>query len=600
MQTIVERPARPVRAGRRRVLALAGVLALVGVIASAPARAARAPERAGADTVAFARYADALEAFGFSGQLLVAERGRVVFERACGWADVRYHVPMTPGTRLAIGSITKNFVAAAVLQLETRGTLRLQDRLADRLPDVPADKAAITLEQLLCHMGGVSTDIPDGLENANRDEVVQAVLAEPLAAPPGERFLYSNAGFDLLAAVVERAAGEPFERFVQRELLTPAGLRASGIAGSPSLPAGPGATGGNEWDSFGDWRDWPAGWSGTGSGRMVSTAHELWQWSEALRSGRVLTAGAFARMHTPHAAAGDSVHYGLGLWLRARPDGRTLWVLGGEVPGYAAECMIDTTTQRTVVVCTNLELAGRAAHRRAISNTLLRMTADVAFAPPAPAVQPFVSGSARALEGVWVLTTGGRIEIREQDGRLRLGARGQDAVDLFQSAAPEAVARRHETARRAQAVMRAAVNADTAALHVVLPERDYAFLWPFLRDQLRAHRATFGALQGVTSLGAVDMAWPGGTRAYARLRFPDHTSDLMLGWTSGRFADVAFDEGRPYPVMLGVAPVVAGGYAAFDLEAARAVRLELERGPGAASRLRVRGEAGEGVALRRE
>lgn len=268
------------------------------------------------------------------------------------------------------------------------------------------------------------------------------------------------------------------------------------------------------------------------------------------------------------------------------------------MPGYAAECRIDTTAQRVIVVCTNQEWLGLAAHRRVIANTLARLAHG---SPGAPALPPVVAswtpGSARALEGVWVLESGGRIEIREQDGRLRLGARGQDAVDLFQSALPADIARRHETARRAHGVLRAAVNADTAALHIVLPPDDYRFLAPFLRDQLRAHRATFGELRTVTSLGAIDMPWPGGTRAYARLQFPDHDSDIMLGWTSGKFTDVAFDEARPFPVLLGVAPLAEGGYAAFDLATARTVRLALERAGSGRERLHVSGEAGDAIAI---
>ena len=100
----------------------------------------------------------------------------------------------------------------------------------------------------------------------------------------------------------------------------------------------------------------------------------------------------------------------------------------------------------------------------------------------------------------------------------------------------------------------------------------------------------------MTSLGALDMPWPGGTRSWARLRFPDHESNVMLGWTAGRLSDVALDDGRPYPVLLGVAPLAGGGHAAFDLASARATRLSLERAADGSTRLRVRGETDESVA----
>lgn len=605
MRTPIECPWRDVSRWRSTAFAVVVTAALVVPPQSVRASAVTAtvPEGAspaGDHSASFETYADALEGFGFSGQLWVSQRGRVDLDRACGWADPRYHVPMTRDTRLAIGSITKNFVAAAVLKLRARGKLALSDRLAVRLPDVPADKAGITLEQLLCHMGGLATDIPDGLEVATRDKVVRAVLGQPLAELPGTQFHYSNAGFDLLAAVVERVSGQALDHFVREQLLLPAGLVASGVAGSGLLAHGPGAAGGNEWKQFGDWRDWPRGWSGTGSGRMVSTARELGQWVRALRTGRVLAPEDFALMHAKHADVTDSVHYGLGMWLRDRPSGRRLFTIGGEVPGYSSECVLDTVADRTVVVCTNQEWFGRAAPRSVIVRTLGRLSARLAGGADTlqlpPVVAPFATGSARQLEGAWVLDSGGRIEIWEQDGRLRLGARGQDAVDLFQSADPKLVARRHETARRAQGVVRAVVNADSAAMRILLPAPDDAFLQPFLRDQLRAHRATFGELSSVIGLGAIDMSWDGGTRAYARLRFPDHESDLMLGWTAGHLSDVAFDEGRPFPVLLGVAPLARGGFAAFDLAGVFTVELTLELAGDSSRHLHVKGPAGESEA----
>jgi CubicO group peptidase (beta-lactamase class C family) len=178
-------------------LCLAVALAATGP----PAATAGAP----ADTTRLGRlatYVDRLEAFGFSGQILVAEHGQVVIDRASGWADRRFAVPMSPETRLGIGSVTKNFVAAAVLRLASRHRLKVTDRLGDRLPGVPADKADIRLDQILEHTAGFHRDIPDGLDQATRDEVVSAVLSSPLAYLPGADFQYSNAGYDLLAAVV--------------------------------------------------------------------------------------------------------------------------------------------------------------------------------------------------------------------------------------------------------------------------------------------------------------------------------------------------------------------------------------------------------------
>jgi CubicO group peptidase (beta-lactamase class C family) len=350
-----------------------------------------------------------------------------VLQRAAGWADRRFGVPMTMEARLGIGSVTKAFVAAAILRLETRGKLSTADRIDRWLPGVPSDKAGITISELLSHTAGVRRDVPDISDAATRDELVRAVLAEPLVDRIGGPFHYSNAGFDLLAAIVERASGTTLASFARRELLGPAGLTATGTAGTPELPDGPAARGYNEWKEVAAWTEWPAGWRGAGSGRMVSTALDLWRWGEAVQNDKALRP-AENSVGAPR-GPGDSTFYGYGMHISQTPTGHPIFIMGGDVDGYRAELRIYPDAERIIVVMTNEDRFSLGVQRRVIASALSRLAqGQDPPVPPAPA-PPATRDPAI---GAWQLATGGTVEIWSENGGLRLGARGQDAVDCFE------------------------------------------------------------------------------------------------------------------------------------------------------------------------
>src|SRR5512138_2081309 len=208
----------PVLASRAAVAAL--VLALV---AAPPAAAATAGAR---DSLQ--RFAAGLAAFGFTGQMVVAEGDSLLLSRSCGAADAKGR-PVTYATGFAVGSITKSVTAALVVTLAERGALSLDEPLSRHLPGVPDDKAAITLRQLLTHTSGLRMDAEGVYALDPRDAVLRETLAEPLAAEPGARFGYSNAGFQLLAAVCENATGAPLPRLADSLLFAPLGMRDTGV-----------------------------------------------------------------------------------------------------------------------------------------------------------------------------------------------------------------------------------------------------------------------------------------------------------------------------------------------------------------------------------
>ena len=578
---------------RRLMFAIALFLSSAGAIAR-PAAEPADPAR----LARLADYAARLEAFGFSGQLLVAEQGRVLFERSCGLADRRHGQRMTAETRLAVGSVTKSFVAAATLLLESQGKLALSDRLGDRLEGVPPEMAGITLEQLLSHQGGFAIDIPDGLAIASRDEVVSAVLAQPLQSAPEDRFSYSNAGFDLLAAVVERVTGEGLDAYLRQALLPRAGITASGLAGASALPEGPSAIGYGPWGEVSWWPEWPRGWSGTGSGRMVMTARDLWRWGEGLRSGRVLGAEGWARMRAQHAQVSPARGYGLGLWRVERADGGPVFQIGGDVEGYRAECRILEDEDRVIVVLTNRDSEGAGLEREAIATTLARLARGAESRLP-PAIAAEASAHALSPEGVWRLEGSSRLEFWSEGGQLQLALRGQEAVELFETPDEAARSARQSCLRTAQVLLRAALLEDSTLARTVLTADEHDRMFPFLRSRLRVLRTMHAPLLEVNGLGVVsDASDPRVLRGHVALRFERRTESFELMWRDGVLEGATFAPERPGARILAVAPLAEGGFAVWDPGRALATRFRIDRPAGAPERLVVESSSGEVGAAR--
>jgi CubicO group peptidase (beta-lactamase class C family) len=243
-------------------------------------------------------------ALGFDGQVLVEKHGQLLADGAYGFADREHGVRNDRDTVFGIASQTKQFTAAAILILEERGALRVEDTIAKFLANVPDDKRDITLHQLMTHTSGLMQgDIVPDFADVTPEELVRKILASE-RKPPGT-FRYSNAGYTLVAAIIERASGKPYATFLREEIFKPAGMHHTGVIGVDVprkaavayrglIPQGSAKT----WKS--NWRTW-------GGGDVFSTARDLYKWELVLRKGR------FAKMFEPYVKLPDSEdQYGYG------------------------------------------------------------------------------------------------------------------------------------------------------------------------------------------------------------------------------------------------------------------------------------------------
>jgi len=271
---------------------------------------------------------------GFVGVIGVARGDRVLVREGYGPIAPGSERPVRPDAVFTVGSITKQFTAAAVLKLQEAGRLSVQDPITKYLPDVPADKRAITIHQLLTHQAGFPGAIGDDRERIGRDAYVRVALATPLEFAPGTDYRYSNVGYSLAAAIVERVSGRDYEPFLAENLFAPAGMSETGYrlpAWDPSRLAHGTDDDGRDWGTvveraIGD--DGP-GWHLLGNGGIHSTVDDMLRWSRALTDDRVLSARSRDALVTPYADEGGGTSYGYGWSIEPSPWGRLAAHNGG-------------------------------------------------------------------------------------------------------------------------------------------------------------------------------------------------------------------------------------------------------------------------------
>ena len=334
----------------RRRIALSLLLLVLAIPGAAQAEPAPSfAERADALVQPYAR------AGIFSGAVIVARDGVVLFRRAYGAANREWSVANTPDTRFRIASLTKQFTAAAILTLQEAGRLSLDDPAARHMPGLPPGWGAITLRMLLDHTSGLPNvnalpDYPTAIARTARTpmQVVARLFAEDLLFPPGRGQEYSNTGYILLAAIVERITGLGFADAVRTLVLRPAGLTATGDA-DPERVLPQRASGYHRAD--GTWRNAPpvVAAAVAGAGGLVSTLDDLVAWDRALLSGRVLAPASLATM-----VEDRGYGYGLG-WYLGRAYGQRLWSHGGFLDGFAAIKDTYPDLGLTIVVLGNTE-----------------------------------------------------------------------------------------------------------------------------------------------------------------------------------------------------------------------------------------------------
>jgi len=285
----------------------------------------------------------------------VLRDGQLVWETAVGVADVESGIDATPDTQYRVGSITKTFTAAAIMQLRDAGKLDLEDTL-DRHVEGAAHRP--TIRRLLSHASGLQRETQDDswltLRFAQPDELLETLEQAELVLPSGARFHYSNLAFALLGIVVERLSGMPYQDYVRGRLFEPVGLTR--VSFDPEPPAAKGylaqpyADG--LWDTVGvETGAWAS------AGQLWGTAGDICRWGAFLADPdeSVLASSSAEEMRTVQAIDDHErwlSGYGLGLGLR-RDGERILAGHGGSMPGFIAQLLFSAKEKVVATALTN-------------------------------------------------------------------------------------------------------------------------------------------------------------------------------------------------------------------------------------------------------
>jgi CubicO group peptidase (beta-lactamase class C family) len=288
-----------------------------------------------------ARFLDATLPRGASGSLVVAREGEMVHCEGFGMADREARVAAGCDTVYDVMSMTKQFTAAAILKLELMGKLAVSDPIGKHIGPVPGDKRRITLHQLLTHTSGLVDVLGGDYERQTRGEMLAAALESELQARPGTEYAYSNVGYSILAAIVEKVSGVGYEQFLAQRLFVPAGMTQTGYVLPDWKPdqvaveydpedKPQGRPLDHPWASDGPY------WNLRGNGGLLSTARDMFRWQLALEGNEVLDKRAKQKLFKPHVLeepGGDS-YYGYGWVILRGDDGRVAWHNGGNNSSY--------------------------------------------------------------------------------------------------------------------------------------------------------------------------------------------------------------------------------------------------------------------------
>ena len=366
------------------------------------------------------------EADEFTGAVLVARDGEVLLDRGYGFANREWSVPNDGDTKFRLGSVTKQFTAVAIMLLNERGLVDLDAPVKTYLPDAPAAWDGVTVRHLLTHTAGVPnfTDFDDyGASKtlpATIDSLIGRFRDRPLDFQPGEGWSYSNSGYILLTAIVEKASGKSYAEFVAETLFQPLGMADSGYdshaAVLPRRASGYAPTARGIVNA--DYIDMSIP---QGAGALYSTTRDLLKWEQGLFGGRLLTPASLALLTTP-----VRNQYAFGLAV-TQAGGNTTIAHSGGIEGFNTHMAWDPDRRMTVIVLGNLNGPGSDQVAGSLMALARGETVTLASERQAVAVAPEVL---RSYEGVYELAPTFAITISVVDGKLMAQATGQDAFEL--------------------------------------------------------------------------------------------------------------------------------------------------------------------------
>jgi len=301
-----------------------------------------------------------------SASVAVVKGGKVVYTQAYGQARLNPATPVTPRMRYSIGSISKQFTAAAILLLQEEGRLSLDDAVGKYVPGLTRGNE-ITIRQILSHTSGYQDYWPEDYtmtsmrKNVTPQQILDTWAKKPLDFEPGTQWQYSNTNFVIAGRIVETVAGCPLMDFLTRRIFKPLGMTS--VWDSDQKPLTPGDAASYYRNALGPLRPAPAegrGWM-FAAGELAMTARDLALWDESLIAQSILKPESYRQMFTEvKLKDGKGTHYGLGVEVMDRGGHRSI-EHSGEAFGFVSDNEVLVDDSVAVAVLTNEDASGAAS-----------------------------------------------------------------------------------------------------------------------------------------------------------------------------------------------------------------------------------------------
>lgn len=537
-------------------------------------------------------YLTRLSGLGYSGGIIVEKGGEVILSKGYGFADRSTERRFTPDTRFTIGSLTKQFTGAAIVKAQSMGLLDVDDELSKYFPDAPEDRADVSIHELLTHTAALPAASGFDYDPFSREDLERFALSTPLRWAPGTRYAYSNVGFSVAAAILERVSGTSYEEFTQRHLFGPAGMTRTGYLLSDRKEHAKGYLGDEDWGFVHDhyWTDAGPAWHLVGNGGTWSTLKDMYRWHVALLGDEVLSEDEKETLFTPYVREfeGEDSFYAYG-WVIATTDRgtRVIWHDGGN-PFFSNDFRRFVEEDSAYLLTSN--------DGRWRSPDLTRFIEAMLFGeelPLPPEVTSVDAARLPAFAGVYELPSGDLFQVTAEDGGLRVEPIGQDAFSLAMAAAlvDADVAVSHN--ERSEDVVRAAFD----------PESDEPALNGGIGAALRNLAAEGGRLRGCRALGTFpnralgDASAPGTLTTFVRVTTDGDEGILAVIWRNDALVglDLPGDVAAP-----SLYPSADREFVAFDPGSPVRLRVRFDDAEDEPAFLAVPVDGGEVIARRRQ
>ncbi len=369
--------------------------------------------------------------------VLVAKKGQIVYHKAFGMANLELDVPLKVDHVFRIGSVTKQFTAAAILQLAEQGKISLQDDLTKFIPDYPTQGKKITVEQLLNHTSGIKsyTDMQEWDDATRRKDFTPAALIDyfknqPMDFEPGAKWEYNNSGYILLGYIIEKVSGQTYAEYVTEHFFKPLGMKNS-YYGDVEPVIKNRAAGYSQADVEGKYANAPylSMTQPYAAGSLLSTVEDLYTWTKALHGGKVIQPESLKKATTSCILPdGTNTNYGYGLSMHNLLGSPTVEHSGG-IHGFLSDLVYLPKEDVCVAILTNCTCAppNDAANRIAALAAGKTLT-PAAITVAANALEEYVGvyENAQKEERVITVDAGQLYSQRKGSPKLKLIPYGQD------------------------------------------------------------------------------------------------------------------------------------------------------------------------------